>query len=108
IKRWIKRRHPEKSTQWRIKKYYRQDGNRHWIFYANTLSKDGTVRALNLIQAKHVPIKRHVKIKGDATPYDPVFKEYFNKRHAKCLAKVRAKELLGQLDGDGLRMAQAV
>lgn len=108
LQRWIKRRHPGKSTLWRKNKYYRREGNRDWIFYEKVLAKDGTVQTLNLFQASSVPIVRHVKIRRDATPYDPAFKEYFKKRHAKRLAKVRAKGLLGQLDGDGLRMARAV
>jgi RNA-directed DNA polymerase len=108
LKHWIKRRHPDKNGHWWAKKYFRQEGNRRWIFYAISPTKEGGVQTLDLLQASHVSIKRHVKIKGDATPYDPVYREYFNKRHAKRLAKVRAIGMLGQLDEAGLRMARAV
>jgi RNA-directed DNA polymerase len=27
-----------------------------------------------------IPICRHIKIKSEATPYDPAYKEYFEKR----------------------------
>ncbi|MBS0351518.1 MAG: hypothetical protein JSR33_10110, partial [Proteobacteria bacterium] len=51
---------------------------------------------------------RYHTIRCEATAYDLAFKEYFAKRHAKGLAKVRTLGLLGQLDKDGLRMARAV
>lgn len=100
---WIKRRHPNKNTQWRIKKYFKQVGNRRWVFYA----KDDLNKEINLFQASQVPIERHVKIKCEATSYNPVFKEYFKKRRTKRLAKAHSG-LLGHLDGDGLRIARAV
>ena len=27
-----------------------------------------------------IPIKRHIKVRGDANPFDPEFAEYFSKR----------------------------
>jgi N-terminal domain of reverse transcriptase/Reverse transcriptase (RNA-dependent DNA polymerase) len=106
LNHWTKRRHPEKSTHWRNNKYFRHEDNRNWIFHAKTLTKKGAVAVVDLFCASSIRIERHVKIRGDAT--DPTLKEYFAKRHAKRLAKVRALGLLGQLDGDGLRMARAV
>ncbi len=29
-----------------------------------------------------IPIRRYIKIKSEATPYDPAYKEYFEKRTA--------------------------
>lgn len=108
LQRWIKRRHPKKNAQWRKNTYFRRLGNRGWIFFAKIREKDRTVQILDLFRASQVMIRRHVKIRSQATPYDPAFKEYFAKRHAKRLAKVKALGLLGQLDGEGLRMARAV
>jgi RNA-directed DNA polymerase len=105
---WLKRRHPEKTAYWHTAKYFRQEGNRRWIFFTKVLAKEGTIQTLDLFRASSVPIVRHIKIKCEATPYNPVFKEYFAKRHAKRLAKVRALGLSGQLDENGLRMARAV
>ncbi len=34
----------------------------------------------NLVQIALIPIKRHVKIKSMATPYDPEFTDYLSKR----------------------------
>jgi RNA-directed DNA polymerase len=108
IQNWIKRRHPKKSAQWRKEKYFRRKGARNWIFFTKILTKDGKVEIRDLIRAKETPIIRHVKIRNEATPYDPAFKKYFEERHAKRLAKARKLGLLGRLDGDGLRMARAV
>jgi RNA-directed DNA polymerase len=35
---------------------------------------------LNLIQIAQTPIKRHVKIRSAATPYDPQYAAYLNER----------------------------
>jgi RNA-directed DNA polymerase len=81
IWRWIKRRHPEKNTQWLRKKYFRSQGLRNWIFYAKRpITDSSTSPFLDLIRANHTLIKRHVKIRGDASPYDPAYREYFAKR----------------------------
>ncbi len=107
LKQWTKRRHPEKSVSWRMKKYFRQEGNRHWIFHAKVAVKESANKIIDLFYASEVRIERHVKIRCEATPYNPAFKEYFKKRHAKRLTKTRGG-LLGNLDGDGLRIARAV
>jgi RNA-directed DNA polymerase len=33
-----------------------------------------------LYRAKSTPIKRHIKVKGEANPYDPVYETYFEDR----------------------------
>jgi hypothetical protein len=38
-----------------------------------------------------VKIQRHIKIKGDATPYDPAYDEYFmNRERLKQLRRIAA------------------
>lgn len=106
LQQWTRRRHPNKSVDWRRQKYFRQKGDRNWIFYAKT-TKEGKSKTTDLFYAAQVPIERHVKIKCEATPYDPTFKEYFKQRRAKRLNKAH-RGLLGHLDGDGLRIARAV
>jgi RNA-directed DNA polymerase len=77
---WIRRRHPTKNAGWRRKKYFRSHGFRNWIFFARSHDKKGNIVMLNLFEAAKVTIKRHVKIRGEATPYDPAFKDYFERR----------------------------
>ncbi len=79
--RWIKRRHPNKNAEWRRKRYFRRQGNRDWIFFATVYDKKRNERInLNLFHAADVAIKRYIKIKAEATPYDPEYEAYFEQR----------------------------
>lgn len=78
--RWIRRRHPKKSASWHRKKYFRSQGLNNGIFFAKTYDKNNNVLLLDLFKAVEVSIRRHIKIKGAATPYDPAFKDYFERR----------------------------
>ena len=82
---WSKRRHPDKSTNWVRNKYFRSQCMQHWIFHEKTISKEGKLSNLDLYYMKSISIKRHVKIRSAATPYDPSFYEYFkNRRDKRC------------------------
>ena len=73
--KWIDRRHPNKGKRWRISKYFRSSGYRHWQFHANVKGE-----YIDLLNMAKIHIKRHVKIRGDANPYDPEYKDYFVQR----------------------------
>ncbi len=77
---WAKRRHPNKSCRWIKDKYFTTKGNDHWMFYGMTKAKDGRPLALHLLNAASVSIKRHVKIRVEANPYDPAWETYFERR----------------------------
>ncbi len=83
LSRWMKRRHPKKSWAWRWKKYFRSQGFRTWIFSAKYRDKTGKVTDFDLFKAAYLPIKRHIKVRMDATPYDPAFNEYFENRQRR-------------------------
>lgn len=76
--KWAKRRHPRKGSKWVKDKYFARIGLRNWCFCSKTKGKNG--KANVLISAAKTQIKRHVKIRAEATPYDPKFKEYFYER----------------------------
>lgn len=80
ISAWMKRRHPEKSAEWRHKKYFRRGNLRSWIFSTKSRNKKGEIKNLDLFLTTSVKIKRHIKIQSDANPFDPAFKDYFEKR----------------------------
>ena len=89
---WAKRRHPNKSANWVQRKYFRSQNLRNWIFHAKAHTKEKELLNLDLFYMSSIPIKRHVKIRGSATPYDPAFNEYFKERKDKrCTV-----EMLGQ------------
>ncbi len=77
--RWAKRRHPNKSKQWVKERYFKSTNGKNWVFYGVVATKEGVVEN-RLLYPAYVPIKRHVKIKGEANPYDPAWEEYFEKR----------------------------
>ena len=75
---WAERRHPNKALGWVKSKYYQSVGSRNWVFR----EQGGTV---TLFKLGDIPIRRHIKIKSDANPYDPDWLEYFIKRLQRLL-----------------------
>lgn len=80
IWRWSVRRHPNKGLKWINQKYFRTNKFRNWIFSAKVKDKENINIYLDLMQASKIPIKRHIKIRAEATPFDPAYHEYFDKR----------------------------
>jgi RNA-directed DNA polymerase len=77
---WARRRHPNKSPRWFKPKYFDRRGNRDWSFFGETCDDEGRPNKTWLYYAKSTPIKRHVKVKGEANPYDPTYETYFEER----------------------------
>src|SRR5580704_13977289 len=82
IRQWARRRHPKKSSDWLKKKYFGQHRGRDWSFFSETCDDEGQPGKLWLHRASSTPIKRHIKVKGEANPYDPAYATYFEKREA--------------------------
>jgi RNA-directed DNA polymerase len=78
--RWARRRHPKKNQRWIRKKYFAQRGTRNWIFTGEMHDDQGQPFQIRLLSASDTPIRRHVKVKSDANPYDPAYETYFEKR----------------------------
>jgi RNA-directed DNA polymerase len=71
--RWAKRRHSKKSSVWIREKYFKTSGNRSWIFASEDSEKlypNGKPLVISLVCASDTPIKRHIKIRGEANPFD--------------------------------------
>src|SRR5215469_7465928 len=51
-----------------------------WFFFGETCDDEGRPTKVWLYHAKSTPIKRHVKVKGEANPYDPTYETYFEER----------------------------
>ncbi len=102
LKWWINRRHPGKNWTWRRKKYFRNEGLRNWVFSTKIRNKSGELIHYDLFKMKYLPIKRHIKVKRDATPYDPSYIEYFERRKrlkryssSVCWAHSKTQHLVG-------------
>jgi len=78
VKRWIHRRHPKKSKSWTGRKYFSAaaDGT----FSVRFITKEGKNRVLSLYRTVSTKIQRHIKVRGDANPYDPKYTKYFRMR----------------------------
>jgi RNA-directed DNA polymerase len=79
---WARRRHPTKSAAWVKKQYFPAQGNRKWMFAADTGERtpEGKLIWKRLVYASDTKIKRHVKIRRDANPFDPHWRPYFKER----------------------------
>jgi len=76
LMRWTKRRHPRKDADWIRGKYWRSVGDRNWVFAANFVTKEDGKGVMELYSLASTPIERHKKIKGEFSPYDPLWEEY--------------------------------
>ncbi len=79
--RWAKRKHSKKGLRWIVKKYFQNV--RDWVFSAKIKIKKGVFRVYQLFMASIAPIKRYIKIRAKANPYDPQFDQYFKWRSEK-------------------------
>ena len=66
LRAWAKRRHPRKNGKWMSNKYWQSIGGDNWIFATR---KEG-LNPLLLLNHADTPIVRHVKVKGESSPYD--------------------------------------
>lgn len=72
----LKSKHPNKGSRWIRNKYFTRIGARNWCFFCKVRTKTG-IKSYTLIRGARTKIRRHLKIKGKATPFDEDFKEYF-------------------------------
>ncbi|MBR8841051.1 MAG: group II intron reverse transcriptase/maturase [Stigonema ocellatum SAG 48.90 = DSM 106950] len=63
---WAKFRHPMKSSCWVSKKYWHSIGGDNWVFATSDEDKN----PLRLLDHTRIKITRHIKVKGDSSPYD--------------------------------------
>jgi RNA-directed DNA polymerase len=82
--RWAKRRHHNQSSFWVLKRYWHRVGGRSWRFAADVGERaaDGTPVWNALVCTNQTIIRRHLKIRGAANPYDPSWRGYFEARAA--------------------------
>lgn len=119
LMRWGKRRHPEKSGIWITNRYFGNAKGSKWAFRDKVSGK--TLIRLN----NDIRTYRHIKILGDANPFDADWEGYFQNRemlikmksesnyigrlskqqcgkcaHCKQVIQVEEKYHLHHLDGD--------
>jgi RNA-directed DNA polymerase len=91
---WAGRRHPKKGEYWIADKYFTRIKNRNWCFVAN-FKKGKTDDRIALKRLYDTKITRYVKVQGEANPFDPEWKEYFEKRKTyKMLQSLNGRKSL--------------
>jgi RNA-directed DNA polymerase len=80
--RWARRRHPNKSAAWVKKRYFPALDGRNWVFAVKTEKRTADGRPIwkRLVWASDTKIRRHVKIRKEANPFDPSWQPYFEER----------------------------
>jgi len=73
--KWAKRRHPNKGNQWIKAKYFKNTGNRYWVFSATDKKQTCDLPLFDATK-----IIRHTKIKGLSNLYDKDWEGYFKER----------------------------
>jgi RNA-directed DNA polymerase len=97
---WAKKRHPNKGKRWIKRRYFSSKGFQNWIFSA-TVQENGKTRVYELTKAASITIRRHVKIRGEAHPYDPTYESYFRKRKfSKYQERINQKLSTHSIGGD--------
>src|SRR6185437_5571020 len=77
---WARRRHRERGVRWLVKLYFCTIGGDYWVFHSEYTLKDGSQCRVLLYKASATRIRRHIKIKSAANPYNPEYTEYFKER----------------------------
>jgi RNA-directed DNA polymerase len=66
---WAKHRHADKSWEWISRKYWQTIGGDKWVFATRSEDKDPQI----LRKHNATPIVRHIKVKGDVSPFNGDF-----------------------------------
>lgn len=92
IWRFLKRRHPQKGGKWIYKQYCTKVDGDNYVFFAKYKTRKNNIAKLLMINiAKDIPITRHLKVKGNASPLNPELHEYWRERNHKCGKQFFAK-----------------
>ena len=92
---WAKHRHPNKTAKWTAKKYWQTIGGDNWVFATRQEGKS----PMRLIKHSGTPIVRHVKVKGEASPFDGNLIYWSSRMGTHPEATVRMSTLLNKQKG---------
>jgi RNA-directed DNA polymerase len=90
---WCLRRHPKKRIIWVKKKYFGSSHGRDWRFRAVCQDRYGDRLEMAVTNITTIPIRRHVKVKGAASPDDPTLVHYWAERAVRAKMSVAALSL---------------
>ncbi len=92
--RMIRRRHRKKSKEWLTATYWTHS-KRRWMFTVRSKKKKGSC-IYQVVRLCSIGIKRYIKIKADANPYEPECANYFwqrrNRKETRLFPALSARE----------------
>jgi RNA-directed DNA polymerase len=92
--RWARRTHPNKSYGWIRRKYFTVADS--FGFATRVRNSSGESAVLRLYSIARTVLEWHIKVRGEANPYDPDYTEYFERR--RCFAwRTLPREKTGQM-----------
>lgn len=101
--RWAYKRHARKGKKWIVKHYFTTYKGDNWRFHCMVKDKEANKKPLYLRKASDTKIRRHIKIKSEATPFNPLYKDYFEQREEK---QKQRNTISNYDDFAGLRLIQ--
>ena len=95
LKTWAKHRHPGKSWDWVSNKYWQTIGGDKWVF----ATRANASKTEPLLKHRQTLIVRHVKVKGEVSPYDGNLVYWSSRRGKHPQAPKRVSTLLKKQKG---------
>ncbi len=92
--KWGRRRHRKKGRSWTSRKYFKTVQGNNWTF----ATKEGN-NSLTLIPHNSTEITRHVKVKGNSSPYDGNWLYWSSRRGTHPQTPARIATLLKRQKG---------
>ncbi len=89
LRRWLKRKHPDKSWRWINRKHYHHPILGKSQFFDK--GKDGEIVTLYKVAA--TKIQRHVKIKSAANPFEAEWELYFEEKYDQEMLRTATGKL---------------
>jgi RNA-directed DNA polymerase len=79
---WAKRRHQDRSVDWIARRYWHRLRRKRRTFAADSGERtpDGNPKLFRLVDPTETRIRRYVKVKSAANPFDPDWRDYFEER----------------------------
>jgi len=87
--KWARRRHGNKGRYWISRRYWKTEGNKHWVF------KD----TLTLLRFCDTRVRRHIPLNLEMNPY--IDTEYFHKRRYRLLVNRTLGVILPETNNQG-------
>ena len=94
LKQMVRKRHRNKPQKWLHRKYWTAAGKNTFAVVAKV--KKGVKKVYQVVRICAIGIKRHIKVKAAANPYDPEYSLYFwnrrNRKESKLLPALSARQ----------------